>query len=44
MRKAVDILGKGTKFKLFSIINKVLLYLAPVLLFGVIPERLARQC
>lgn len=29
MGEEVDILGKGTKFKLFSIVNEVPLYLAP---------------
>lgn len=44
MRKEVDVPEKGTKFKLFSMINKVLLHVAPaLLLFGIIP-RLAWQC
>ena len=33
MGEEVDILGKGTKCKLLSVINKVLLHLAPTYLF-----------
>lgn len=40
MGKEVDILGKGTKCKLLSIINEVLLHLDPTLLFEFMPQQI----
>lgn len=44
MREEVDILEKGTKCKLLSTINKVLLHLAPTLLFAFMSRTLFQWC